>query len=114
MPRIPCPPSAPAGNGDRGSGGGGGNGGNSTTIPNTSNAPIVYYQTPMTTEASEFAHGGKHSLSDYEKLTNKDQWHRWQQNLMGTAFEHKCENVLDPSYVPDPLDTDECELFDLQ
>jgi hypothetical protein len=58
--------------------------------------------------------GGKCSLSDYKKLTNKDQWHRWQRNLMGTAFEHKCENVLDPSYVPNPLDTDECELFDLQ
>jgi hypothetical protein len=96
MPRIPRPPSASAGCGSGGSGGGSGSSGNSATIPNASNVPVVYYQPPMT-KASEFARSRKRSLGDYEKLTNKDQWHRWQRNLMGTAFEHKCENVLDPS-----------------
>ena len=30
---------------------------------------------------------------------------------MGTAYEHKCEDVLDPTYVPDPSDPDAVALF---
>ena len=33
---------------------------------------------------------------------------------MGSAYEHKCEQVLDPSYMPDPNDPDEVALFESQ
>ena len=34
--------------------------------------------------------------------------------LMGNAYEHKCEQVLDPSYAPNPSDPDEVALFESQ
>ena len=33
---------------------------------------------------------------------------------MGNAYEHKCEQVLDPSYTPNPSDPDEVALFESQ
>ena len=33
---------------------------------------------------------------------------------MGNAYEHKCEQVLDPSYTPNPNDPDEIASFGLQ
>ena len=69
---------------------------------------IVY---PKSSKASNFEKGGKRSSSDYERFTDKNRWHHWQRHLIGTAYEHKCENVLDPKYVPDLQDEDSCELF---
>ena len=33
---------------------------------------------------------------------------------MGNAYEHKCEQVLDPGYTPNPSDPDEVALFESQ
>ena len=33
---------------------------------------------------------------------------------MGNAYEHKCEQVLDPGYAPNPSDPDEVALFESQ
>ena len=33
---------------------------------------------------------------------------------MGNVYEHKCEQVLDPSYTPNPSDPDEVALFESQ
>ena len=49
--------------------------------------------------------------SDYEKLSSKEQWPKWQRATLGTAFEHKVEQVLDPNYSAEPNDRDEVELF---
>ena len=50
-------------------------------------------------------------MSDHDKLSSKEQWPKWQRATLGTAFEHKVEQVLDPQCVPDPSDPDEVELF---
>ena len=84
--------------------GGGGSGGN----PPAQQIQLVY---PPTSRVSEFDKGGKRSSSDYEKFSNKDQWRKWQRTTLGTACEHKVEQVLDSTYVPDPNDPDACALF---
>ena len=92
---------------------------NVTTIaPTTSvvQAPTTFPSTTtyVYSRAQEFDKGGRRSSSDYSKFQNREQWSKWHRALMGSAYEHKCENVLDPTYVPDPNDPDECELFSSQ
>ena len=83
---------------------GGGGGGNAA-------GTVVQYVLPPTSKASEFDKAGRRSSSDYEKFSNKEQWSKWQRATLGTAYEHKCEQVLDPTYTPDPSDADEVALF---
>ncbi len=64
--------------------------------------------------ASDFEKGERRSVSDYNTFSNKEAWGKWQRSLVGQAYAHKCENVLDPSYVPDPNDADEVALFESQ
>jgi hypothetical protein len=80
------------------------------TATSTTNPSVAYVQS----HALEFDKGGRRSSSDYAKFTSREQWSRWHRALMGSAFEHKCEQVLDPTYAPDPNDADECELFKSQ
>eukprot|EP00977_Amphora_coffeiformis_P022972 scaffold11999_cov99-Amphora_coffeaeformis.AAC.1 len=65
-------------------------------------------------KAEEFAKGGRRSVSDYTAFSNREGWSKWQRALLGTALDHKTEKVLDYKYIPDPNDTDACELFDSQ
>eukprot|EP00977_Amphora_coffeiformis_P023269 scaffold12787_cov96-Amphora_coffeaeformis.AAC.1 len=65
-------------------------------------------------KAEEFAKGGRRSVSDYTAFSNREGWSKWQRALLGTALDHKTEKVLDYQYIPDPNDTDACELFDSQ
>ena len=67
--------------------------------------------THVMSRASEFDKGGQRLTSDYGKLQNREQWSKWHRALMGNAYEHKCEQVLDPSYTPNPSDPDEVALF---
>ena len=52
--------------------------------------------TYVVSRASEFDKGGRRSSSDHGKLQNREQWSKWHRALMGNAYEHKCEQVLDP------------------
>ena len=70
--------------------------------------------THVTSRALEFDKGGRQSSSDYGKLQNREQWSKWHCALMGNAYKHKCEQVLDPSYAPNPNDPDKIALFGLQ
>ena len=83
----------------------------------TAAAPVAVTG-PTTTHvvlrASEFDKGGRCSSSDCGKLQNREQWSKWHRALMGNAYEHKCEQVLDPSYTPNPSDPDEVALFESQ
>eukprot|EP00977_Amphora_coffeiformis_P010804 scaffold2529_cov147-Amphora_coffeaeformis.AAC.1 len=65
-------------------------------------------------KAEEFAKGSRRSVSDYTAFSNREGWSKWQRALLGTALDHKTEKVLDYTYIPDPNDTDACELFDSQ
>ena len=67
--------------------------------------------THVYSRAHEFEKGGRHSSSDYGKFTARNQWSKWHRALLGNAYKHKCENVLDPTYTPDPNDQDEIDLF---
>ena len=75
--------------------------------------PITVYF-PPSSKASNFDKAGRRSASDYEKFSNKEHWHKWQRSTLGAAFEHKVEDVLDPSFVPDPSDPDAALLFENQ
>ena len=85
-----------------------------TEVP-TATAPVAVMG-PTTayvvSRASEFDKGGRRSSSDYGKLQNREQWSKWHRALMGNAYEHKCEQVLDPGYTPNPSDPDEVALFE--
>ena len=74
-------------------------------------APSTHY---VLTRTQEFEKGGRRSSSDYPKLASREQWPKWHRALLGNAMEHKCEQVLNTSYVPDPTDMDEVELFKCQ
>ena len=93
----------PAGNMLAGIGGGGGGG-----------QQIVYLSMPPSSKTSEFERGSRHSSSDHDKFSSKEQWSKWQRALIGTAAEHEVINVLDPSYTPDPNDKDAVSLFKRQ
>ena len=116
---TPTPPIPPSGNGNGtppgAPGGGGGPPGGSGTAPaGTGGNPtpqVVYMTYPPSSAAVNFDKGGRRSASDYEKFSSKEQWSKWQRSTIGTAYEHKCENVLNATYVPDPSDPDEVELF---
>ena len=69
---------------------------------------LVY---PPSSKATDFDKAGKRSSSDYDKFSNKEQWPKWQRSTLGTAYEHKCEDVLNASFVPDPNDADAVQLF---
>ena len=86
---------------------------NVVTVPVTTTvtAPTSTY---VTSRALEFDEWGRRSSSDYGKLQNCKQWSKWHRALMGNAYEQKCEQVLDLSYVPNPNDPDEIALFSLQ
>ena len=83
--------------------------------PSTTVAPAAATaSTYVYSRAQEFDKGGRRSSSDYGKFQSREQWPKWHRALMGNAYEHKCEQVLDPSYSPDPNDSDEVELFKSQ
>ena len=63
-------------------------------------------------KAAEFDKGARRSTSDYHTLSDKEGWAKWQRQLIGTAFEHKCEQVLDATHNPDPHDPDDVALFE--
>ncbi len=66
------------------------------------------------TKAEEFDKGGRRSTQDYTTFQNREGWGKWQRALLGTALDHKCINVLNPNYSPDPNDAEEVELFESQ
>ena len=80
------------------------------TIPvlTTETTPTL---THVTSCALEFDKGGGQSSSNYGKLQNHEQWLKWHHVLMGNAHEHKCEQVLDPSYTPNPNDPGKAAVF---
>ena len=82
----------------------GGNGGGGDPIQ----VHMVY---PSSSAASEFDKAGRRSNSDYDKFSSKEQWHKWQRSTLGTAFEHRCEDVLKPTFTPDPNNPDAVRLF---
>jgi hypothetical protein len=99
--------------------------GGTTTIPPTSTPPgappvgggqqqVIVTQPQRYSKAAEFDKGGRRSVSDYATFSNREGWSKWRRSVLGTAFDHKCENVLSETYVPDPSDPEECELFDRQ
>ena len=92
-----------------------------STTPTANTATVLVTMTvtaPTSTyvmsRALEFDKGGRQSSSEYGKLQNRKQWSKWHCALMGNAYEHKCEQVLDPSYAPNPNDPDKTVLFGLQ
>ena len=74
-------------------------------------APTMMY---VASGAVEFDKGGQWSSSDCAKLQNREQWSKWHCALMGSGYEHKCEQVLDPSYVPNPSNPEKIVSFELQ
>ena len=76
-----------------------------TTVPIMALA-VAPNATYVTSQAIEFDKGGQQSTSDYGKFQNRKQWLKWHHALMGNVYEHKCEQVLDPSYAPNPNDPD--------
>ena len=53
-------------------------------------------------------------MSDCTTFSNREGWPKWQWLLIGMAFDHKCEKVLDPTYCPDPQDQIKVNLFSSQ
>ena len=84
-----------------------------TTVPiGAPGAPVpILVQYPKSSRASEFDKAGRRSSADYPKFSNREGWKKWNRSLIGTAYEHKCENVLKPGFLPDVTDPDACELF---
>ena len=78
--------------------------------PSTTNPP--YAPTSTYSAAAEFDKGGRRSVSDYPTLNNKEQFPKWQRQLVGTALDHKCENVLDHKYYANTVE--QKQLFDRQ
>ena len=76
--------------------------------------PHTYGGTPTYSRAADFDKGGRRSVSDYSTFSNKEQWSKWNRQLVGQVLDHKCECVLNPNYAPDPNDSDEVSLFDSQ
>ena len=70
--------------------------------------------THATSHAIEFDKGGQRSSSNYGKFQSCKQWSKWHRALMGNANKHKCEQVLDPSYTPNPNDPDKIAFFGSQ
>ena len=68
----------------------------------------------VTSSAVEFNEWGQWSSSDNMKFQNPEQWLKWHRALMGNAYEHKCEQVVDPSYVPNSNNPNKIALFGLQ
>ena len=59
-------------------------------------APVMAPKTMhVTSHALQFDKGGHHSSSKCGKFQNCEQWSKWHPTLMGSAHEHKCEQVLD-------------------
>ena len=71
-------------------------------------------QTYVPSRASDFDKGSRRSVQDYTTFSNKEQWSKWSRQLIGQAYDHKCENILDATFVPDPNDADAVALFDSQ
>ena len=86
----------------------------STAPPAVSQQPLYQVVYPTSSKASDFDKGSRRSSSDYKAFSDKNQWTKWQRQLLGTAFEHKVERVLDPSFCPDPNDPDDIALFGQQ
>ena len=88
-----------------------------TTTPAVTMAAALVAAPVMTCamfHAADFDKGGRHSSSDCGKFQNCEQWSKWHHALMGSACEHNCEQVLEPSYVPNPRDPDKIAPFKLQ
>ena len=78
-------------------------------------APVQWVQSlPTYSRASDFDKGGRRSIQDYSTFSNKEQWSKWSRQLIGQAYDHKCEVILNPDHVPDPNDQDAVALFDSQ
>ncbi len=84
-------------------------------VASSTGQSVIYVQQPYTSSrASDFDKGGRRSVSDYSTFSNKEQWSKWNRQMIGQAFDHKCETILNPQYVPDPNDPDAMALFDSQ
>ena len=86
----------------------------STVPPAASQQPLYQVVYATSSKASDFDKGSHQSSSDYKPFSDKNQWTKWQRQLLGTAFEHKVERILDPSFCPDPNDPDDIALFGQQ
>ena len=84
-----------------------------TMVPVTA-LVVASTATYVTSCAVEFDKGGQRSSSNYRKFQNCEQWSKWHCALMGSVYEHKCEQVLDPSNALNPNDPDKVALFELQ
>ena len=74
-------------------------------------APVAAHTTTYaTSRAVEFDKGRQRPSSDYAKFQNCVQLQKWHRTLMGSACEHKCEQVLDPSHAPNPSNPDKISL----
>ena len=114
-PTRPNPTPTPGGGagGMGGGSGGGGDGGppHGSAVLDGDGNRIVYIPYKPPSAASNFDKGGRRSVADYEKFSNREHWSKWQRSTIGTAYEHKCENILDPKFTPDPHDEDAVQLF---
>ena len=52
------------------------------------------------TSVQEFRKGIKRDKSHYKPLKDEKQWDDWKRKTEATCKAHRCEKVLDPSYVP--------------
>jgi hypothetical protein len=73
------------------------------------NHPTAATTTQYTSSASSFQRGIKINISDYNKLKDDKQWHKWTEQIASIASLHQMNNVLNADYTPGTQE--EIELF---
>ena len=85
-----------------------------TATLQASDEGVITLQLPPeeSSKAIEFDKGAQRSTSDCNTFSNKEGWVKCQHQFIGTAFEHKCEQVLDATHSPDPSAPDDVASFE--
>ena len=56
----------------------------------------------------------KGGSDDIKPLKEAKQWNTWNRAFLSVAHSYDFKDITDPSYIPDPSDTDACSLFAAQ
>jgi hypothetical protein len=61
--------------------------------------------------SQEFLRSVKRDKNQYDLLNRDNDMDRWFRGFIGTATLHQCTEILDPAYIPPPMDIEAVELF---
>ena len=73
-----------------------------STVPH---AAVIASRQPASTinPATEFRCGIKRDKSYYREIKEEKQWDNFKRTTVATIHAHRCENVINPAYVPSIL-----------